>query len=426
MVLLLAACTSDQLEAGEAATVRAGGVLEVSDGGGRWTVVPAGQTVAGGATVRSLTAEVALEFRDGTVRLGPHTEVSTDLDAVHLVVGEVLVNGSVAADVAGVAVDGDGVFRVGSRPAPLLRVYSGSAVAAADGHQRDVAALRQLDLSGRRLPIDAEPLAYRASDAWDAELLGEAIAFDEEAARTLAGLRRVYRNAGRRTTSFFARFVSDDILDLATDARGLLQTDPFDALLALALTAAAPGDAPALRGILDAILALRADGARWGLIAFQLGLSAEAVVAVLDARQERRVALTDQAEEAVTGTAPVAGGQGAGQRRVRRGGGAAGDGTDEQPPASGDDPGTPADGGPSDPPDGGDGDGDDEDPGDGDGEDPGGGDEDIPDPPETGNSTVDEVIDDVGGTAKTSTSLLSETVDAILDDDDPDKRDNGD
>ena len=431
------ACTRGELDRGEAAVVQ-GGHLEVAVGDG-WQRLAESERVVDGATVRTRGEEASLSFRDAVVRLAPRSELIVSSRGGEVIAGEALVDGALDMDVAGVLVRGDGVHRVSLRPSPQLRVYSGTARALATDHERAVAALRQLDLDGRRLPIAPAPLQYLASDAWDAELLAPAIAFDAEAARTLTGLSMLV-GGGPKPRSFFARYLERPMLALLRQAATRVEGTRFgpagDVLLALALVSAA--DAPS-RESLSEVSSLRAQGARWGLIAMELGVNSSAVVAVLDARQGRRVALADRTQPEVVfagsgvgasdaadgsddvvadgGSSVAAGGGGGGTRDSgsSSGGSTVGSGSDGRVIDDGGGAPSPPDRTPPGPPKGGD-------DGDGDGGD-GGGDDDDGDgggggtpmsTPTTGVQTVDDVVREVTETVSESTSALQPTIDDLL------------
>ena len=418
LALAAGACTGDGLGDDEAAVLRSGSV-EVAEGQ-TWRSVDTDEPILVGSSVRSGRREAVLEFRGATVRLAPHSEATVAEDAMEVTVGEVLVDGSLDVAMQAVDLTGSGVYRVSVRPSPTLRVYDGVATASASSAERRVPALRQLALDGRHLPARPQPLRYLPSDTWDAELLADAIAFDEEAARTLAGLQLLV-GRGAKSASFFARYLDDELVRLISAAASRVSGGRYgpagDVLLALVIVAAADPTYDNARELLFAVRALRDAGARWGLIAMQLGVDYESVVAVLDARQGRRVALARQAgEPSDPDTAAASSDDGS-------------DGDDPPPTPSdapGESPGPPSGGSPGPAPA-------ESDPGDDPGgtdeteqpEEPGGDDEpddpgdpedpDDPDDPGTGNDTIDRVVEDVTREPDSSADPVSSTVDAVLD-----------
>ena len=298
VVLSASGCTSsDELSAGDAATVAEGSRAEYSVDGGTWTPAEAGETIPDGAAVRPAGGELRLTFRDGTARLSADAAAEVHAQTIAVNRGEALISsgGSLAGSVMDTTVEGEARYRLASGLASRVGVYEGAVTVHRPAQERQVAALRELDLSAFRLAA-AEPLQYQEADPWDQELLDAAIAFDGEAARLSRGMDV---DLGRRPlrAQFYRQFAGPPVIDLlasqAAVTRGAAFGPPSDVLLTVFVAEAAAGDAvaPAVRRVTD----LRTAGARWGLIAMELDVPSQEVVAAIDDLDGGRIAAADAA-----------------------------------------------------------------------------------------------------------------------------------
>lgn len=293
LALVATGCSSDGLGAGEAATVADGSVALVAVDGETWESFDAGARVPDGASVRAEGAEAALHFRDGAaVRLAPGSTGVVREDGIELGNGEVLVDGTggLAAVVGDTTVSGDALFRVSGGLSSRVGVYSGTATVARPSQSRDVPALRQLELSSFRLAATADPLRYRDADDWDQEFLGEAIAFDGEAARLANGIDIEIGRSPLRPR-FYAQFAGRGVVrfldEAATVQRRGAFGPPSDVLLTVFVSRAAA--APLGRSV-QHVTALRDAGAKWGLILLDLDVNSDKVIAGIDRLGDRRLA----------------------------------------------------------------------------------------------------------------------------------------
>lgn len=284
--LVLSGCTGgDALGSGDAATVAEGSAAEFKVAEGQWSPADAGTTIPDGAQVRAAEDEVELTFRNGTVRLTEDAAATVSDNRVALERGEALVASSGGLSVAldDTTVAGAGRFRVASGLAAEVGVYEGSVAVRRPVQQRSVGALRELDLTAFRLAASPRPLGYQEDDAWDRELLGDAIAFDGEAARLLRGLD-VELGTRPLPTGFYRRFTQRDVVPVLARAAQVSRRDAFgppsDAVLTLSIAQAAAERE--VRPVVRQVARLRTDGARWGLIALELGAASDEVVAAID------------------------------------------------------------------------------------------------------------------------------------------------
>ena len=301
--LMASGCSSDEgLSAGDAATVADGSRAEFVLGDADATVVEAGGVIPEGAQVRPVGGELRLEFRTGTARLSRDAEAVVTADRVTLERGEALIDsvGTLSGAVDDTVAAGQARYRLSSGLSARVGVYDGAVTVRRPAQEREVPALRELDLAAFRLGVE-EPLQYRADDAWDRDELGAAIAFDGEAARLTRGMDV---ELGRRPLKarFYRQFARPPVLSVLTThaptARGGAYGPPSDLLLTLFVAQAAAGDAvePAVRQVAG----LRDAGARWGLIAVELEVPSDKVVAAIDGLGDKQIAAANSAAVATS------------------------------------------------------------------------------------------------------------------------------
>ena len=403
IALIATGCSSsDGLKAGDAATFVEGFSGEVSVDGGDWEAREDGDAVPEGARVRATDSEVRLALRDGTARLAPGAAATLTQDAVQLERGDLLLDsdGGLRATVGDTEIVAGGTVRLASGLAASVGVYEGNATVRRPAQEREVAALRQLDLAAFRLAPSGEPLRYSSADAWDQELLGEAIAFDGEVARLARGMEIEF-GTRPKPRAFYREFAGRQALPVLSDAapvsRGRSFGPPSDVLLTMFVAQTiARGN---LTDTIRQVAQLRAAGARWGLISVELDVASDALVAAVDELDSDRLDLAERAPETAQGTAvAVADTDGDAGGGGRTPGGAATGGTGSTPTG-----GETSSGGTTQPS-GGDGKGGE---GDGDGDGDGGGD------PDEEPEPVEEVVSDV-------VTTVEETTPPPPDDDDDD------
>lgn len=296
--IVLATGLGGGLPPGVAAEVLNGDALEAAGQKG-WVPIAVGDEVNDGARIRTGGTEVRLRLRGGQVWLSPEAAARIHNDHVDLVRGEALVtsDGGVDARWTDVQVSGEGVFRVTPGVNPRVAVYAGQVRVRRPAESRAVAELEQLGLSARRLAVDPDPLAYQTVDRWDRELLGEAIAFDGEVARIARGIDVRYGRAPR-PPEFYRGFAAVDeatVPMLASIARTVHLDGwfgpPSDTLVTLFVSEAVTAFTP--RSLADAageVAQRRAEGARWGLVALHVGITASDFAEVVDLSQIDEVA----------------------------------------------------------------------------------------------------------------------------------------
>lgn len=308
------------LEAGQAALVLAGERVEVADSDGGWVHVPVGEAVPTGARLRT-GDEARLQFRTGEAVLAGGAAATLTDARLDLLRGEALVSsgGTLEASWTDTVVAGEGVYRLSPGVPGRVGVYDGDVEVRRPAESRPLEALRQVDLSSRRLPAAGAPLAYRDDDRWDRSLLGEAIRFDAEVANYARGIDTTY-TAEPQPGDFYRTFVavSEETLPLlAANARtveGERFGPPSDALMTLfvAQAAAQEQDPSLLHDVAAQVTSLREAGARWGLVALEFGIDTTDLFETVELAQARRVAAVPAEDDALVAAAPDSDGAGAG------------------------------------------------------------------------------------------------------------------
>lgn len=296
----LIGCSEDRA-AQYAAHVTAADDLE----GGRqgdWTPLAQGEQVPIGTDLRTGTQPARLELSGGRLWLASGTAVTLHSDHIELLQGEALLEADepLAIHRGSTRAYGTGVFRMRLGATPRVGVYRGQVTVRRPAERTTVPALRQVGLAGRRLHTP-DPLSYRSADPWDSIWMDEALQMDAEAARLAGGIERSY-GAGPQPHEFYTQFAPQAepaIALLARTARERVDSTfgpPADTLLTL-FVAQATGGASLVNAVRD-VLALRAEGARWGLIGVELEVSTQRLAAVVDLGHAQQVAAVDAAAPA--------------------------------------------------------------------------------------------------------------------------------
>ena len=157
---------------------------------------------------------------------------------------------------------------------PEAAAYAGRVRIDGAGRLDELTRLRQVVLTSSARP---EPLAYDGADAWDRRFLGEAIAFGDRLEALARGYTSDLQRSGPRPASFFEsvlpqladeREFGDDLLDA--------DRDPGETLVGAAIVI--QGREGTFRERWDSVFAFRDEGAAWGLVALDQGVSSAPVL----------------------------------------------------------------------------------------------------------------------------------------------------
>jgi hypothetical protein len=247
-----------------------------------------GEGLSAGDRVRVGSGQAAVHLKNGTLQLRAGSELIVD-DNLRLLAGAVLIQPAgqplrVSAQTASLNVpSGAAQMALGSSTSTLTaKVYQGTSELNLDGNPpASITAPRQaIVATDNPQPVQATPLKYEDTDAWDHLYLAPAIAFSGQLAAAAGGFNaQVPANQGK-DAAFYQQLVpglsgrSDfvsafQVVD-RTQSGGSACT-PGDCLIASVI---------ALRGTRDTIqnrlaneLAFYGQGAPWGFVAYDQGVT---------------------------------------------------------------------------------------------------------------------------------------------------------
>ncbi len=294
----LAACGDDGPDADQA-RLELEGTAAVVAADGAETVLDDDATLDLGDTVTLTAGSADLVLADGSrfsLRMVDDAGSSVTVDRpLVLVAGDLLATDGFPAPirVGDATVTALGATRVDADEA-RVEVYTGRATLAGVGDVEEVRALRQRILSTSATTVPAD---YDAEDDWDRAYLGEAIAFGRRLEALARGYTQELRGDGSR--SFFEAVLpqldreaefGDDLLDPDRPAG--------ETLVGAAIVV--QGRDGTFRGRWEDVFGFRAQGAAWGLVALDQGVSQAPVLDTI----EQAVAATPTAPTAPPPTAP--------------------------------------------------------------------------------------------------------------------------
>lgn len=234
--------------------------------------------------VREGTADIRLDGDQRLqLRLGSDVELRTAPASAPtrrsrpaLLGGDLLVTsagGSTLVDVSTRQVAVTGVARISSGIALLAATYQGSAVLTSEGRSITVPALRQAAISAvGTFPQRPSPLEYSPSDAWDQRYLSDAIALGNELAARSQGFSAQFASGEGRTAAFFKSLFPRLAAEPGFDAPLVnALRPPGETLVGAAITLEGTRGSFAERWA--AVFGFRDEGAPWGLVALDQGVS---------------------------------------------------------------------------------------------------------------------------------------------------------
>lgn len=270
-VVALVACGGDGEPAEDEALLRVSGSATVEFADGGTETVDGDATLAFGDVVTLDDGTATLELAGGQtyeLRAEPTSTVLEIGAPPTLTAGDVLVTGGFPAQVrhASTTVSALGAMKVDAA-VPEVVSYIGRARIAGAGSLDEVLGLRQVVLTSSATP---EALEYDGADPWDRRFLADAIAFGTR----LEALARGYTaDLGARTPSVnFYEAVLPALADEREFGADLLD-DRAAGETIVGAAIAVQGREGTFRDRWEAVFAFRDQGAAWGLVALDQGVS---------------------------------------------------------------------------------------------------------------------------------------------------------
>ena len=280
------------------ARLEVAGRTEVAEGEGEeWQAVRGNRALRAGERVRVVTGtslvrlgeDRGLALRPGSqIEIDPGGAVGGTRPAAALQAGDVLMlaRGPLAVtarDRAGGAVVRDGAARVSGGPELRVAAYGGAAQLVAGGRSLDVPALRQASTRPPgELPPAPEPLAYSPADPWDQRFLGDAIELGSQLAARSEGLTGQLRPGEGQSAGFYRQLLPALEREPAFDQALLTPPrPPGETLVGAAI--AGEGTRGGFVERWNSVFAFRSQGAAWGLVALDQGVTRVPLLSAVDA-----------------------------------------------------------------------------------------------------------------------------------------------
>jgi hypothetical protein len=261
--------------------------------------------VRNGTAILGLGSGRQLELREGTVvRLSVQqgsaggSETRAQLDS-----GDLLVTASgdpatvVAADST---IQVTGAARVSRSLAVVAAVYDGAAGVESGGRSVSVPALRQVTVPAPGLPSRATPLAFSTSDSWDQRYLGDAIDLGNQLVARSRGFTAQLAPA-QGTVELF-RQIMPGLAGQPLDAAAVAAQPPGETLIGAGITV--EGTKGTFANRWESVFSFHNEGAPWGLVALDQGVSRVPLLATVDAAIVRLVGPTAPAAAPAAPSAP--------------------------------------------------------------------------------------------------------------------------
>lgn len=283
----------DSLSRGEARLIPDGDV-EVSLSGAEFTGVTEDVVLVESDRVRVLAGHAVLELPEGSVaELRSRSQVGVGGDdgaVLTLERGDLLMqvsDGTAAVDgeIAEVTV-GAGAARLERSASLVAGVYEGSAIVAGQGRSLSIPPLRQAAVVGAgRLPDEGgvRPLQLDEGDEWDRRFLGTVLELDRRLVAFGRGFEAILPPDEAITPSLY-RTLLPPLTGAPLTSDLLAERSAGENLIGLSLVAL--DDAP-FDDSYEHVFELRDSGARWGLIAADLGYDPPEVVDAVELAIDR-------------------------------------------------------------------------------------------------------------------------------------------
>ena len=290
--VVAAGCSGGGDGKGPAARLTVNGRVEVARGSGAFEPVDESRTINVGDRLRVVEGSAVLRPGEGEVELRPGSELElrspADGDGVEpaLTAGKALLTADdgttrIMAGTDEVSVT-KGAARVERDRGALVAVYRGTGTVAAGGRSLTVPALRQASVSATgELAEKPVPLVYTPGDVWDERFLADFIDLGNQLVARSNGFTAQLRPGEGRTLGFYKVLFPDLEREPAfNDTTFSVARAPGESLVGLAITV--EGSKGTFEERLRSVFAFRDEGADWGLVAAEQGVSRAPVVSGVD------------------------------------------------------------------------------------------------------------------------------------------------
>ena len=284
-------CSGGKGAGPRAAQLEVSGRAEVAPPGGQYRPLGSGGTVRAGDRVRLDEGTAVLRLGDAQVELRSGSEVELRLPPGSgsprpaLLAGKALVTArgapvQMTTPDADVSVSG-GSTRVEHDRGSLIGVYEGTVSVSSAGRSLPVAALHQVSVPAPGQIGAPAPLKYAESDPWDQRILGDAIDLGNQLVARSNGFTAQLAPGEGHSAGFYRRILPALEKEPAFGDSSLnASRPPGENLVGLAITV--QGTRGAFADRLRSVFAFRDEGAEWGMVALDQGVSRAPVLARVD------------------------------------------------------------------------------------------------------------------------------------------------
>ena len=281
------------------ARLRTDGIASLTRSGLPPKTVSGTVTLLAGDVVEAVKGTITIDLPDGAQlegragtgdAEGTKVRIAASGQPGELMVGELLVTAERGVDVeAGgnhvrlePGADGPAAARMSRSLAVAAGVYRGTVTVDSAGQRRSVPALRAIDVAVvGRPPAEATPIKLSSEDPWDRRYLGAAIDLGLLLDKLSDGYTRTLRRTDARTVGFYRSLLPALAAeDAFTQALVPPTRDQGEVLVGGAI--AALGRKAPFAERWENVFDFRDDGAGWGLIALDQGVSQDPLLADLD------------------------------------------------------------------------------------------------------------------------------------------------
>lgn len=288
----------------KSASVQVTGQVEIAATGGPWRAVTDNRTIRVGDQVKVTqgTAEVTLsDDRRLGLRPGSHMTLALGADGTDLrpdlVAGDLLVevpDGSLSVSTSDTSVGiTGGTARISRNSSVVVGSYSAAVLLDSTGRTMQIQPLRQAAVPAAGEIDGPSPLVYSDSDSWDRRFLSGVIQLGNQLVARSRGFTAQLRQGEGDDPGFLPQLLpalaAEPSFDPSLDDPS---RSPGERLVGLAITLA--GTRGTFVDRWTAVTAFHGQGADWGLVALDQGVSGVALLADIDAAIGRGPSLLPQ------------------------------------------------------------------------------------------------------------------------------------